>query len=311
MRKRLSAALMAGLLLTSMKTALAEDTSCATIKAADLGWTDIAVTTATATIVLNAMNYSMTSSLLGLSVTYASLKDGQTDVFLGNWRPAQNTEFKEFFDENWVDVLTTNLSGAKYTLAVPDYVAAAGVKSFDDLSKFADKFSKKIYGIEPGTNQPLLDMIAKGSHGLSGWTIVESSEQAMLAQVKRAVERKDWIVFLGWQPHPMNLNLKMDYLSGGDEEFGPDFGGSSVWTLTRPGYAANCPNVARFFKNLVFSVDQENVGMKSMLDDGATGEEAAMAMIRKNPQNLDKWLDGVTMLDGSPALAKVKEELLK
>jgi glycine betaine/proline transport system substrate-binding protein len=49
--------------------------------------------------------------------------------------------------------------------------------------------------------------------------------------------------------------------------------------------------------------------MKSMLDDGATGEEAAM--IRKNPQNLDKWLDGVTMLDGSPALAKVKEELLK
>lgn len=219
MRKRLSAALMTGLLLTSVKTALAEDASCATIKAADLGWTDIALTTETATIVLNAMNYSMKSSLLGLSVTYASLKDGQTDVFLGNWRPAQNTEFKEFFDKKWVDVLTTNLSGAKYTLAVPDYVAAAGVKSFDDLSRFADKFGKKIYGIEPGTNQPLLDMIAKGSHGLSGWTIVESSEQAMLAQVKRAVERKEWIVFLGWQPHPMNLNLKMDYLSGGDEEF--------------------------------------------------------------------------------------------
>ncbi|MEK1888435.1 MAG: choline ABC transporter substrate-binding protein [Phyllobacterium sp.] len=311
MRRRLLAALFVGLPLAGMKTALADDASCTRIKAADLGWTDIALTTAVATTVLKAMNYEMKSSLLGLSVTYASLKDGQVDVFLGNWRPAQNIEFKQFFDKKWVDVLTTNLSGAKYTLAVPDYVAAAGVKSFEDLARFADKFGNKIYGIEPGTNQPLIDMVAEGSHGLGGWTVVESSEQAMLAQVKRAVDRKDWIVFLGWQPHPMNLNLKMEYLSGGDQEFGPSYGGSTVWTLTRPGYSTTCPNVARFFTNLVFSVDQENEGMKAMLDEGATGEEAATAMIRKYPQNLDKWLDGVTMLDGSPALAKVKEELLK
>ena len=309
MRKILLAALLVG--LAGTRTALAEDSSCATIKAADLGWTDIALTTATASIVLKAMNYEMKSNLLGLSVTYASLKDGQTDVFLGNWRPAQNIEFKEFFDKKWVDVLTTNLSGAKYTLAVPDYVAAEGIKSFDDLAKHSDKFGKKIYGIEPGTNQPLIDMVAEGSHGLSEWTVVESSEQAMLAQVKRAVDRKDWIVFLGWQPHPMNLNLKMEYLAGGDAEFGPNYGGSTVWTLTRPGYASACPNVAKFFKNLVFSVDQENEGMKLMLDDGATGEEAALAMIRKNPQNLDRWLDGVTMFDGSPALPSVKDALLK
>ena len=309
MRKILLAALLIG--LASTRTASAEDASCATIKAADLGWTDIALTTATASIVLKAMNYEMKSNLLGLSVTYASLKDGQTDVFLGNWRPAQNIEFKEFFDKKWVDVLTTNLSGAKYTLAVPDYVAAAGVKSFDDLAKHSDKFGKKIYGIEPGTNKPLIDMVAEGSHGLGGWTVVESSEQAMLAQVKRAADRKDWIVFLGWQPHPMNLNLKMEYLSGGDAEFGPNYGGSTVWTLTRPGYAAACPNAAKFFQNLVFSVDQESEGMKSMLDEGATAEEAALAMIRKDPQNLERWLDGVTMLDGSPALPMVKDVLLK
>ncbi|EJM99440.1 choline ABC transporter substrate-binding protein [Phyllobacterium sp. YR531] len=311
MRKYASIALLAALISSHAELAAAEDAACKTIKAADLGWTDITLTTATATSILGAIGYEMKSSLLGLSVTYASLKDSQVDVFMGNWRPAQNIEFKPFFDNKWVDVLTTNLTGAKYTLAVPDYVAAEGVKSFDDLAKHPDKFARKIYGIEPGTNQPLLDMVAKGSHGLSGWTIVESSEQAMLAQVKRAVDRKEWVVFLGWQPHPMNLNLKMEYLTGGDEEFGPNFGGSTVWTLTRPGYEQACPNVAKFFKNLVFSVDQENEGMKMMLDDGATGEEAALAMIRKNPENLDKWLDGITSADGSPALEKVKAELLK
>jgi glycine betaine/proline transport system substrate-binding protein len=311
MRTFTRAILVATLAVTGGGIARADSSACATVKAADIGWTDIQLTTATASLLLKAMNYRMTSSLLGLSVTYASLKDGQIDVFLGNWRPAQNIEFKDFFDKKWVDVLATNLKDAKYTLAVPDYVAAAGVRSFDDIAKFPDQFSRKIYGIEPGTNQPLLDMVAKNAHGLSGWTIVESSEQAMLAQVKRAVERKEWIVFLGWQPHPMNLNLKMEYLTGGDEEFGPKFGGSTVWTLSRPGYASACPNVARLFKNLVFNVDQENAGMKKMLDDGATAEEAAAAMIRANPDNLDKWLDGVTMLDGTPALATVKEALVK
>lgn len=311
MRKLVSATLAAGLMAAGVTTSRADALSCATVRAADIGWTDIQLTTATAALLLKAMNYKMTSSLLGLSVSYASLKGGQIDVFLGNWRPAQNIEFKDFFDKKWVDVLATNLTGAKYTLAVPDYVAAAGVRSFDDLAKFPDQFSRKIYGIEPGTNQPLLDMVAKGAHGLSGWTIVESSEQAMLAQVKRAVERKEWIVFLGWQPHPMNLNLKMDYLTGGDEEFGPDFGGSTVWTLARPGYAADCPNVAKLFENLIFDVDQENAGMKMMLDDGATAEAAATALIRAKPENLEKWLNGVTALDGTPALAKVRKALAK
>ncbi|MDR6289480.1 choline ABC transporter choline binding protein [Inquilinus ginsengisoli] len=185
------------------------------------------------------------------------------------------------------------------------------MRGFDDLARFADKFDRKIYGIEPGSNQPLLDMVAAGRHGLKGWEIVESSEQGMLAQLQRAIARDQWIVFLGWQPHPMNLNFKIAYLTGGDAEYGPDFGGSTVRTIARPGYAAACPNLARFFANLAFDIDAENAGMKLMLDDGQDAPTAAAALIKAHPEKLAAWLDGVTTRDGRPALAVVQAALAK
>jgi len=36
---------------------------------------------------------------------------------------------------------------------------------------------------------------------------VESSEQAILSEVARTVATKDWIVFMGWAPNPMNVSL--------------------------------------------------------------------------------------------------------
>ena len=82
---------------------------------------------------------------------------------------------------------------------------------------------------------------------------MESSEQGMLAQVARAVKRKRWIVFLGWEPHPMNANFEMAYLSGGDDWFGPNFGGATVYTNIRKGYAGDCPNVSKLLSNLRFT----------------------------------------------------------
>ena len=58
--------------------------------------------------------------------------------------------------------------------------------------------------------------------------MVESSEQGMLAQVARADERGEPVIFLGWEPHPMNANFKMSYLTGGDDFFGPNLGGATV-----------------------------------------------------------------------------------
>ena len=304
--KSLVLALLAASSVAVVEARAADAESCKTVRFSDIGWTDIALTNATAIAILRSLGYTPQQDLLGLTVTYEMMKAAKVDAFLGNWRPAQDIEFKSYFDDGSVVPLATNLEGAKYTLAVPAYVAEAGVTSFADLAAHADKFGSKIYGIEPGTNQPLLDMVAAKRHGLGGWQIIEFSEAAMLSQVSRSITKKDWIVFLGWQPHPMNTAMDMTYLAGGDIEFGPNYGGATVRTIVRKGYPETCPNVTKLLTNLVFDIDYENSGMSLILNKGQTTENAAKAMMKAHPEKVRNWLDGVTTIDGKPGLAAVQ-----
>jgi glycine betaine/proline transport system substrate-binding protein len=107
----------------------------------------------------------------------------------------------------------------------------------------------------------------------------------------------------------MNANFAMKYLSGGDDWFGPDFGGATVFTNTRAGFAGECPNVGALLNNLAFTLAMENEIMKAILDDGAPPETAAAAWLKAHPAVLDGWLDGVTTVDGNPGLPAVKAHL--
>ncbi|ABM98484.1 substrate binding domain of ABC-type glycine betaine transport system family protein [Burkholderia mallei NCTC 10247] len=168
--------------------AAAEPAACRDVRMAGPGWTDIEATNALAGVVLKALGYRQSVSNLSVPITYQGLKKGQLDVFLGNWMPAQAPLVKPFVDARAIDVLHANLSHAKFTLAVPDYVAAAGVHSFADLAKYAQRFGAKIYGIEPGApaNQNISRMLADKALGPANWQLVESSETGMLTQVERA-----------------------------------------------------------------------------------------------------------------------------
>ena len=293
-------------------TAFAADpAACETIRLSDPGWTDITSTNSVASVLLEGLGYQPDVKTMSVPIGYEALKTGNLDVFLGNWMPSQQ-KFRDDLDQaKAAEVIVKNLEGAKFTLAVPDYVASEGVKDFTDLAAHADKFDKEIYGIEPGApaNQNIQKIIEDQKFKLDGWKLVESSEQAMLAQVDRKKKNKDWVVFLAWAPHPMNTKLNIEYLTGGDDYFGPNFGGADVYTLGRTGWAAQCPNAANFFKNLVFTVDMENELMGKILDDGMEGPAAAKEWLKANPDQIDKWLAGVTTFKGEPGAEAVKASL--
>ncbi|MDF3607875.1 choline ABC transporter substrate-binding protein [Paracoccus sp. DMF-8] len=306
-RKLVPAAAAAALLVAL--PALAQDpASCATVRLSDPGWTDITATNGVATALLNGLGYTPDVKTLSVPIGYEALKKGETDVFLGNWMPAQQA-FRDDLDASGVtEELVQNLTGAKFTLAVTDAIKDLPIKDFADLDAHKDTFQGKIYGIEPGApaNQSIAAMIEADKFGLGDWELVESSEQGMLAQVQRNDGAGTPSVFLAWAPHPMNIKLNVIYLSGGDAEFGPDYGGATVHTIARKEWAATCPNVARLFTQLVFDVDTENALMGNILDDGAAPEDAAKAWIAANPEAAGKWLDGVTTLDGQPGADAVK-----
>ncbi|WP_084784024.1 choline ABC transporter substrate-binding protein [Marinobacterium aestuarii] len=308
-RCALAGAMALGLAATAQAAAAAEAPQCEQVRLTDPGWTDISVTNALAGTVLRGLGYRPSVDLLAVPIGFESLKKGEIDVFLGNWMPAQQGFIDKYGPE--LDLVRSNLEGAKFTLAVPTYVYDSGITTFADLGSRGDDFRQRIYGIDPGApaNSLLQGMIDKGDFGLEGWKLIESGEQAMLSQVSRAVRKNESIVFLGWAPHPMNLRVDMRYLAGGDEYFGPNYGGASIHTVTRKGYSAECPNVGTLLSNLEFSLDMESAIMGAILEDGKKADLAASEWLKANPEVLAGWLENVTTRDGQPGLAAVQNHL--
>ena len=297
-------------LMLAMPAAFAADAEkCRTVRMAEPGWNDLAFTTGVTNVLLDALGYQPRSSVLGINVIYEGMKNNDLDLFLGYWNPAMVTYYEPYKKDGSVEDVRVNLEGAKYTFAVPTYAWEAGVKDFADLHKFADKFGKKMYGIEPGSNQLMMDAIADPSLGLDGWQVVESSEAGMLSEVGFEMKEKRFIVFQGWAPHPMNTMYDFKYLTGGDKFYGPNLGAATVSTQVRKGYLEQCPNVARLLKNLVFDVPFENVGMGYLINDSMKPEEAGLKAITQNKERLEAWLGGVETFDGKPGLAAVKQKL--
>jgi glycine betaine/proline transport system substrate-binding protein len=289
----------------------ADGEACKAVRFSDVGWTDITATTATATVVLKALGYEPVTQVLSVPVTYSSLKNKDIDVFLGNWMPTMEADIKPYREDGSVESIGANLEGAKYTLAVPKYTYEAGVKTFEDIAKFKDQLDGKIYGIEPGNdgNRLILDMIENDTFGLKGFEVVESSEAGMMSAVAKAARKKEHLVFLGWEPHPMNANFEMAYLEGGDDVFGPNLGGATVHTNVRKGYVAECPNAGKLISNLKFTLQMENEIMGAILNDGTDPEKAATNWLKANPGVMDAWLAGVTTFDGGDGMAAAKSAI--
>jgi len=305
-------AITAGILASSLMGAnVAQANECETVRFADVGWTDITATTALTSVVLESIGYKTKTQVLSVPVTYKSMANKDIDVFLGNWMPTMEADIKPYLEAGTVETIHKNLEGAKYTLAVPKSVYNSGVKTFADIAKFADKFDSKIYGIEPGNdgNRLIQSMIDKNAFGLENFEVIESSEAGMLSQVKRQTRRNKAIVFLGWEPHPMNSNFELAYLEGGDDFFGPNLGGANVHTNVRKGYTNECKNVGKLLTNLTFTLAMENEVMAAILDQGKKPNVAAQDWIKKNPTILNSWLADVTTLDGKPALAAATAKL--
>ncbi|MDR6234547.1 choline ABC transporter substrate-binding protein [Pseudomonas oryzihabitans] len=306
-----SCIVLSGLLLCTTVRA-AEPESCHNVRFADVGWSDLAITNSMARYLLGALGYDTEVIRLSLPNSYTALAQNDADVFLGNWMPAQAKVSQPFIDNGSIERLHSNLEGARYTLAVPQYVYDAGVKTFADIARFGDRFDHTLYGIEKGNdgNALVKKMIASNAFGLGGFKLDESSEQGMLNQVRmKHLLNNQWIVFLAWEPHPMNLRYKLAYLDGGDDYFGPHQGGATVYTLVRKGYTQQCPNVGKLLGNLVFTPAMENTLMDRVANEQENPRRAVRTWLKQNPEQLEAWLKGVNTRSGNPGNAAVKAGL--
>ncbi|WP_085656851.1 choline ABC transporter substrate-binding protein [Pseudomonas sp. B11(2017)] len=305
------ALILASSALLSAPVLANDDPSCKTVRMGVVNWTDVIATSGMADVLLNGLGYESKQTSAVQQIIFAGIRDKRLDIFLGYWKPAMDNNIAPFLAAKQVKVMDTpSLADAQATLAVPDYVAEAGLRTFADIAKFKDRLGGKIYGIEPGSgaNTTIKTMIDTDRFGLKDFKIVESGEAGMLAAVQRAVNRKEFVVFVGWTPHPMNINMKITYLTGSEDVYGPNEGAATVSSVTAPDYAERCPNVYRLLENLTFTAAQESQLMVPIMER-KTPQEVAKKWLREHPEDLQRWLAGVSSFNGQDGVATVQASL--
>lgn len=308
-RWRFAAGLVA-LMLCGVSFAASEPSSCRIVRFSDVGWADVTASTAVASRLLTNIGYEPQVTVLSAPVTFASMKNRDIDAFLGNWMPAQASDRKPYDLDGSITVVGPMLEGAKYTLATTEDGYVAGLHDFADIHKFGNALDHRIIGIEPGNdgNRLILEMIQNNVFGLGEFKLVASSEQGMLAEVEHAARAHKPVVFLGWDPHPMNVRFRLKFLTGGDDVFGPNFGGATIYTNTRANYPKECPNVAKLLGHIKFTPQSLSYVMSDILDRHLPADEAAANWLKANPEVVTGWLQGITTYDGVPAVSALKGE---
>ncbi|MFB6290662.1 MAG: ABC transporter substrate-binding protein [Candidatus Bipolaricaulia bacterium] len=275
-----------------------------------INWPGVTVKTQVAKQILETLGYKVEATQLQVPATYKALSIGDLDVFLGGWIPTMLTYLEPYFEEGTIEKLSVNLNETVYRNAVPKYVWDAGVHSLADLDKpkFRDKFDlngngkPEFYLIEPGNegNKIVIDAIKNDTYGLGDWESIASSTSGMLSQVKKAAKNKDWIVFLGWKPHWMNIEWDLKYLDD-PKRIWPKPGKEVVWTLSRTGLKEDLPQVYKFFEQFQVTPAWQSNWIYEYTYEGNKPEKVAEMWIKNHLDVVDMWVYGVKSVDGKRA----------
>lgn len=274
-------------------------------------WPGITVKTAIAEQLLNPLGYETSTQEIGLQVIYQGIESGDIDAFLGAWLPAQREMFNPRKESGVLIDVANNVDGAQMTLAVPEYLYESGIQSFADLDEHRDQFDGEIHGFGAGSaaSEILHDAIDNDIWGLGDWQVVDTSEVGMLSAAQDAISRKEPIVWVGWTPHWMNLELPMRYLEDPEDLFGENNGESDVLTLLRSGYADTHPNVVTFFEQFTFTAEEQSWMIQAYGQEEQDLADVAEQWINDHPERIEAMLADVTTTDGDPAWPVIEESL--
>ena len=264
-------------------------------------WEDLIVENEIVRQVLEEIGYEVTVQEVSVPIGAQALADGSVDAYLGNWWPSQEPVFEEHLESGDIGVLSTLMTGTTYAPAVPHYVAEEhGIRSLADLDENKDLFGSEFVGIEAGTpgNQYILDAIEDDAYGLGDWELVQSSTAAMLGEVERRADSAEPVVFLGWEPHWMNVQWELVYL---EDPEGVWPGAGEIRVLAREGFEADNPNAARFLSQMEVDTATASEWINQLSKDGEPAETVASDWIAQNTDQVNAWLEGVETADGSPA----------
>ncbi|MET9345652.1 ABC transporter permease/substrate binding protein [Streptomyces termitum] len=234
---------------------------------------------------LERRGYEVETKQLEAGALYTGLAGGQLDFQTDAWLPVTHAQYLEKYG-NKLEDLGSWYGPTSLELSVPSYVK--DVKSLADLKGKGDRFKGRIIGIEPSAGMMgiLKDKVLK-EYGLEGeYQVVDGSTPGMLAELKRAYDRKEPVVVTLWSPHWAYSAHELTKLADPKGVWGE---GDGVHTLARKGFTEDNPEVGAWLKD--FSLTEKQLtGLEEKIQSTGKGkeQEAVRAWLDAQPGLAEK-----------------------
>ncbi|PYZ99510.1 glycine/betaine ABC transporter substrate-binding protein, partial [Gammaproteobacteria bacterium 2W06] len=75
------------------------------------------------------------------------------------------------------------------------------------------------------------------------------------------------------------------------------------------GYSERCSNVGRLLEQYAYTVEEQSQAGGYVINEEMSPMEAGQTLIMDNPDLLNRWLEGVTNVDGTGAVTIVRDDL--
>ncbi|GAA2649672.1 MULTISPECIES: ABC transporter permease/substrate binding protein [Streptomyces] len=230
---------------------------------------------------LERRGYKVDARQLEAGALYTGLAGGKLDFQTDAWLPVTHAQYWEKYG-NKLEDLGSWYGPTSLELSVPSYVK--DVHSLADLKGKADRFKGRIIGIEPSAGEMsiLKDKVLK-DYGLDGeYEVVDGSTPGMLAELKRAYEKKEPVAVVLWSPHWAYSSYELTKLEDPQGAWGK---GDGIHTLARKGFAEDEPKVAAWLKSFKLT-EEQLTGLEARIQQTGKGKEqqAVRAWLQDHPE---------------------------
>lgn len=231
---------------------------------------------------------------------WQAVASGEQDAMVAAWLPETHGHYYAAVKDQVVD-LGPNLEGARIGLVVPDVAPGRQtgrsgqrnrsfitIDSIEEIAEHADKFRGRILGIDPEAGIMKATREALEAYGLEPeMRLIEGSEDAMTAELASAIQKKEWVVVTGWQPHWMFGRWTMRFLEDPKGVYG---GEERIHTMVRPGLEEDMPEVYAFLDAFHWTPDEmDQLMVWNQMEDGDP-YRSALRWIKYNSERVEEWL---------------------
>ncbi|MBK5246715.1 MAG: glycine betaine ABC transporter substrate-binding protein [Peptostreptococcaceae bacterium] len=246
------------------------------------GWTSTQAPTAIVKLILEEAGYTVKTRFLAQPIIFEGLKTEQLDFFMDAWLPYTEAALWKKYKADLIKV-SASYKNAPLGWVVPSYVEE---NSIEELKGKASKFGNRVVTISPGAGIVEISKEVMKEYNLDDYTLLTSSETAMLAEAKSKMSQKEPIVFTSWRPHSMFAMLDLKFLEDPKKLFKSD----NVYVISYKNIKKTHPKAYKILSKWSIEISDLEQMMLEKEKNEVPFEESAKKWITEHREQVDQML---------------------